>query len=277
MKIVSVEELYSRDYTLEVINGLRQYWRSTKIFNCINVPKAHHILLYLDGCSAEYLLKSGEKIFAKSGDLIYAPMGAEYKLTLYDFESEKSNTVGVNFRIFDEEGKPIAISSDVVVFDTDNSAYKYLMSEIEKYGAGNTPCYGVMKANLYRILSMLGEHYHQKSLNSDEYILISKGIFYLENDRTLELSVKQIAEMCNVSEVYFRRLFEKYSGESPAKYKLRRKINKARLYLEYENMSVSEIGECLGFVDTAYFIKMFKKYVGVTPLQYKQSLKKGDK
>ena len=92
----------------------------------------------------------------------------------------------------------------------------------------------------------------------------------MEENVSQECSIGQIARMCNVSEIYFRRLFKEYSGLSPMEYRLKRRIERAKNYLAYEDMSVAEIAELLGFVDTAYFCKQFKAYTGVTPLGFKR-------
>ena len=99
-------------------------------------------------------------------------------------------------------------------------------------------------------------------------MVISKGIEYLENDDTLELSIGEIAAMCNVSEVYFRRLFMAYAGVSPVQYKINRKIEMAITLLKYEDMSVADVAEQLGFSDSTHLINTFKKKTGMTPTNY---------
>lgn len=93
----------------------------------------------------------------------------------------------------------------------------------------------------------------------------------MENESGENLSIAEIAALCNVSEVYFRRLFKEYSGLSPSDYRLRNKIRRAKLLLKYENMTVSEIAESLSFTGSAYFIKTFRRMTGMTPLKYRAS------
>ena len=91
----------------------------------------------------------------------------------------------------------------------------------------------------------------------------------MEENPSQNLSINEIAKMCNVSEIYFRRLFKEYSGLSPVEYRIKRKIEKAKSYLDYDNLNISEIADILGFTDTAYFCKQFKAHTGTTPLNYK--------
>ena len=47
MKAVNIKDLYDADYSVIVINALKQYWKSSKRFNCIGAPKRYNILVYL--------------------------------------------------------------------------------------------------------------------------------------------------------------------------------------------------------------------------------------
>ena len=94
----------------------------------------------------------------------------------------------------------------------------------------------------------------------------------MEEDPHQNLSIGEVAKMCNVSEIYFRKLFREYSGLSPIEYRIARKIRKAQSLLEFDDLNTTETAQLLGFSDCAYFCKQFKAVTGMTPLQYKESL-----
>ena len=52
------------------------------------------------------------------------------------------------------------------------------------------------------------------------------------------------------------------------------KIREAERMLIATDMSITAIGECVGFSTTAYFIAIFKAANGTTPVQYRRSLVK---
>ena len=82
-------------------------------------------------------------------------------------------------------------------------------------------------------------------------------------------TIAEIAEQCGVSECYFRRLFQEYSGESPMNFRQRYRIEKAKqLLLSDEHYTVGEIAEMLGFSDIYHFSKTFKKHFGLSPREY---------
>jgi AraC-like DNA-binding protein len=91
----------------------------------------------------------------------------------------------------------------------------------------------------------------------------------LEQDS--DLSITEIAKECGVSECYFRRLFQEYSGESPINFRQKHRIEKAKqLLLSDEHYSVGEIAEELGFSDIYHFSKTFKKFCGISPNKFVQ-------
>lgn len=266
MRIIPIQELYNYNYSINVINSLKQYWKSTKKFNCINFPKQTNILLYLDNCNAEYILKNGEKISAKSGEIVYCPINCEYNVQFYNFKDENSNTIGVNFHLLDENNDPFVLSDNILIFKP-AIEYKLLFSKINKNSESAVVCYGKMKSGMYDIISKLSASPRAEKLQ--KFDVIAKGIVYIEENPELNLSIAEIAKMCNVSESHFRRLFREYSGFSPISYITKHKIEQAKTYLVYGILNMNEIAEHLGFTDAAYFSKIFKAEVGMTPTEYK--------
>ncbi len=268
MYVRPIHELYNYNFSVNVINALKSHWRTQNFFSCIDTPKEKNILLYLSDCKAEYTLKNGEKLYAKSGDITYTPVNSEYSVRFYDFKDEASHTVGINFFLFDADNCPFVLSDTVTILTpTDDYNYKLLFSKVDIHSEAAVTCYGKMKAGMYDILLNLSASMRLDKFK--KYNLISAGILYMEESIDYDLSIAEIAALCNVSETYFRRLFKEYSGLSPVEYKITSKINKAKLFLEHDNLTVSEIAQKLNFADTAYFSKQFKDRVGMTPLEYK--------
>ena len=270
MKIISTDKLYDYNYSVKVINALKQFWKIRRSFNCIGEPKQKNMFLYINGCKAEYTLPDKKKIYAQSGDIVYTPINYEYSVRFYDFE-EGHYTIGVNFFLYDHKNVDFILSDRIIVFNPKSSSCASLFVKLDKYSEATIKRPSKMKAAMYDILSILSERTRAKNLKKEKFGVISEGINYLEHDEEQKLSIAEIAELCNVSEIYFRKLFKEYSGMSPIKFRINGKIEKAKLYLEYENMSVREISDYLGFISPAYFTQQFKSIVGVTPSEYKEN------
>ena len=267
MRKIEITKLYDTDYSVRVINTLTQHWKKGRHFNCIGTPKQCDMLLYLNNCDAVYKLKNGEKIFAKKGSVVYVPLHAEYLLELHTGSDELCKTTHINFLLFDEALIPFVLSDRIEVFSADIANYPSIFHKIDHYGNANLQCHGKIKSIMYDLLFQLSQHYFKNHLR--KYAMIERGIEYLDYDQEQALSVAEIAKLCNVSEVYFRKLFKEYSGVSPAEYRTAAKICKAKNYLTQEELSIADISDLLGFGEVSYFIKVFRQRVGVTPAKYR--------
>ena len=77
--------------------------------------------------------------------------------------------------------------------------------------------------------------------------------------------VSYYAELCNMSEVNFRRLFREYTGMSPIEYRNDVRLTNARSKLQSGEYNVSEAAETCGFSNLSFFIRLYKKKYGYTP------------
>lgn len=98
-----------------------------------------------------------------------------------------------------------------------------------------------------------------------EFILAQK------NEKLSELSVEQIAQELNVSRSYLARIFKRERNFSLKEYLLREKMIRSTILLVKEpQMTVNELSEKMGFLDTDYFAHIFKKYFGISPGRYRE-------
>ena len=268
MEQISIRELYDINYSVEIMNALFQNWRERNEFSCIGKPKVNDMILYLEGCKAEYTLPSGKRFTAVSGDIVYCPTGSEYYVRFYDLESTESGTIGVNFSLFDQQGKNFTMSDTVAVFSATNANYRSMFYKLEHFSCAPIVCVGKLKSIMYDLIFHLSENSRREHLG--RYSMIAKGIAYLEEDTEQLLKISEVAALCNISEAYFRRLFKSYCGMSPQSYRMIAKINAAKAYLRTDQYTVAEIADRLGFVDASYFIKQFRIQTGLTPLEYKK-------
>lgn len=77
--------------------------------------------------------------------------------------------------------------------------------------------------------------------------------------------VAYYAELCNMSEVNFRRLFKEYTGLSPIDYRNDLRLTAARSKLQSGEYNVSEAAALCGFSNLSFFIRLYKNKYGYTP------------
>ena len=90
----------------------------------------------------------------------------------------------------------------------------------------------------------------------------------LENNLDKNLSLDEIARLCNMSKSNLSKIFLKYSGMGVISYYNQMKINYSISMLK-SNMSIKEISEKLGFENQNYFCTVFKKIKGKAPSHYR--------
>ncbi len=100
-----------------------------------------------------------------------------------------------------------------------------------------------------------------------EKINTAKSMMRLDIEKPY--SPEDISMKLNVSYSWFRKMFKKYTGISPAQYIAQIKLQKAKNLLLNTQKSVKEIAFELHYEDTAYFSTIFRKHVGLSPTEYK--------
>lgn len=85
------------------------------------------------------------------------------------------------------------------------------------------------------------------------------------------LSVVEFAYLCNMSLATFKRKFNEYFSDSPAKYITQKKLERSVILLSLKSKSISEICYECGFQSISNFDKTFKKTYQQTPSDYRLS------
>lgn len=84
------------------------------------------------------------------------------------------------------------------------------------------------------------------------------------------IPVEDLSEMTGLSKPYFQALFKKYTGTTPHRYHMAKRIGLACEKLAYAEASVAEISDECGFENLESFYRAFKKISKTTPAQYRK-------
>lgn len=93
-------------------------------------------------------------------------------------------------------------------------------------------------------------------------------ISVLNDNINTNLTIEEIADICNMSQSNLKKTFRKYSGVGIIKYFNELKIEKAQKLLN-EGYNVKETASLLGYADQNYFSVVFKRITGYSPIKYK--------
>ncbi len=97
---------------------------------------------------------------------------------------------------------------------------------------------------------------------------ISAKKFIDEHYQNIEC-VEDICKHMYISRFYLTHLFKEYSGVSPIRYIITKRMEKAKELLSDTHLSITEIANLTGYTEAGSFIKTFKKILGVTPGEYR--------
>lgn len=92
---------------------------------------------------------------------------------------------------------------------------------------------------------------------------------YLDLHYNEEISVKDMAKMCNVSYSYFSRFFKKVMQRTFVEYLNYVRITEAKRLLLTTKMNITEVAVNVGYSNSSYFIGQFKRYNNQSPKQFK--------
>ena len=98
--------------------------------------------------------------------------------------------------------------------------------------------------------------------------VIIKGIYEDKNFSNKNLSVI-LREELNFDYSHLSNLFSRIEGKSIQNYQQDIKTERVKELLEYDQLSITEIAQDLGYSSAAYLSTQFKKSTGLTPSQYK--------
>lgn len=101
---------------------------------------------------------------------------------------------------------------------------------------------------------------------------IKKALDYIHvHFRSEEISISSLADMCCVSETYFRKQFKSIYSMSPNQYIINLRLENASQLLQSGLYTVAEAAEKSGFNDTKYFSRVFKKHFGQSPREFQKN------
>jgi AraC-like DNA-binding protein len=84
------------------------------------------------------------------------------------------------------------------------------------------------------------------------------------------LDVSTLAAHAGVSPAYFARRFRATFGETPHRYLLARRLERAQFLLRETDRSVAEVCLDVGLTSVGSFTTSFRRVVGMTPTAYRE-------
>ncbi len=95
---------------------------------------------------------------------------------------------------------------------------------------------------------------------------------YIDSNLSEKISLTELASLLFMSQSHFERLFRASLGFSPYHYVLYRKIERAKLLLQYSSLPLQQVAEQCGFANQSHFTRHFTRQVGISPARFRNRL-----
>ncbi len=218
-----------------------------------------------------YLVRGGirfkfneTELLARERDVVYLPENCSY----YYKASKEISAIQIDFDLVDrEKGTKLFFSTHPVLslIDTGDEIQESF-SNILKSFASPSPSAKIKRTGEFlKILSFIED----SEINDEGVMRLAPALYRLREGYCEKVYVKELSELCGMSQASLRRLFKETFGVSPITYKNNLRIKMACSLIKSGAYSISEISEILGFEDIYAFSHAFKKATGVTPSGYR--------
>ncbi|MBC8081561.1 MAG: AraC family transcriptional regulator [Gorillibacterium sp.] len=129
---------------------------------------------------------------------------------------------------------------------------------------------GLLRLLIYE-LGLANREFMPKEENplSDQERQLDQAIRWLFLQYTQSITIEQLAKSLGYHRTHLSRIFKQRTGQSPAQYLLKIRMEKAKELLG-RSLSITEVAASVGYSDPLYFSRQFRKWTGESPTDYRQ-------
>ena len=94
---------------------------------------------------------------------------------------------------------------------------------------------------------------------------------YIDAHLAQNLKLENLAQLLDMSQFHFSRLFKQSLGISPYQYLIQQRVERAKQLLKQTDKSIVDIAFDCGFNSHSHLSKQFRQFTGMTPKAYRKS------
>ncbi len=218
-----------------------------------------------------------ERFSVSQGDIHIVSKGDTHEILVPDTQNLRYICIGFDFESVPEEYQTIrdfySKSPDMTVKDEGDLKFLFEML-IREFYVKDSHRNCVVENLLKLILLKVKRAFERK----EEYCIHDRGMIkqstfykilkYVDDNIDSICTVSEISKNLHYTESYISSLFQKTMGITLQSYVREKKLETAKVMLEYGNQTVSEVAHRMNFDNAQTFSKSFKKKYGITPNQY---------
>ncbi|HZK27559.1 MAG TPA: AraC family transcriptional regulator [Thermoclostridium sp.] len=205
-----------------------------------------------------YSVKAGDLVCVQKGSSEYASSDSDNLMDCYCVNAFAYDLFGNDVYLPFNLVSHIGIREDIIALFQEMTATWLLRDSCYKLKSRAT--FMMILAKSYQ--AVFTTNTNNNNVNNKRIKMILQHVL----DHYYEpLSVKEMANMTNLSPLYFGTLFKQETGLTFRQYLTNIRINQAENLLSSGMYNVSEAASECGFSDVFYFSKVFKEHRGISP------------
>lgn len=131
-----------------------------------------------------------------------------------------------------------------------------------------------------RNLEKQQKDFQKEKISETEYQnssdLYQQMVRYIDENLEKKITLEEMGEQLHANGSYLSRLYKSRRGINLFDDILRKRVEKAKEYMNTTDWKIYQISEAVGFEDTGYFSRIFKRYTGCSPKDYRCGKGDGD-
>ena len=217
------------------------------------------------GQTKEYQIKSGQgfMIFPKQINTYIADQELPWEYAWIEFDGLRAKEIV----------ELAGLTPDHPVYHASSKELRELMKDEMLYIAehGDASPFHLI-GHLFLFIDYLSRSsvtMHLSSSGKVRDFYIKEALNYIEQNFQNNISVEGIAQFCGLNRTYFGRIFKEAVGKSPQEFLLSYRMTKAAELLKLTRLSISDVGNAVGYPNQLHFSRAFKNTYGVSPREWR--------
>lgn len=221
----------------------------------------HGFVINNETSDKDYYFSDGTVMHTGPNEIFYLPKGSTYSIK----ENEKGTCYAINFNA-DIEDKPFCLK-----LRNSESLLKNFKKACLNWKSQSPLKSTYALRAIYDFIIQARKELDKDYLSKESLGIIAPAVNVITTDFTNpNLTISDLASLCKISDVYFRKIFINKFGISPKNYIIQKRIEYAKQLINSKQFSMLEVAQSCGYEEQCHFSREFSKRVGMSPQEYKK-------